>query len=608
MKNSDILDSWKDISAYLEKDIRTCRRWEAQLGLPVHRIDENSSHSKVFAYKSEIDQWLKEKANHRNNKKKRASFFAAHKFKISFISVFLIIAATIAVLFIFNNANLKSNNNIRRIAVFPFNHTGFEEFDEYIPESLTLELISILNRTGRISAYQALSANTNKSNNSKGDEISEDQSSDYFLTGNIIKINDTVDLEIQLAKTKNEKLEYSGVFRGRVDELFPIQASICQKIIDHFKTQNKELYASFDGVNNSNAFDEYLKANFILNRLKNNNNDPWKLYYKGKYFYGKYARENNELAINLFNEAIKLDKNFVKAYIGLANCYANYINFNWDYDLKWLDSADELIEKAKAISTDYPEYYATLINTLLLKKIAFNADTPINPSELVNEGVQKFPNDFQLNSIAGYFYFMRYGKDGNRADFDKALEYKERSFWLSPSNLDNIVYAEFLMLNREFYKALEICKFIRKHNDSLYAQFRLGEIYYYLGDLEKSSEIFQQFTDSPLEIKIDSLFFLGMIASQEKNRKEAFEIADEIKRLLPQGLMINSNLRIASIYMGLGMKDVGYEYLNRHVNMKIIAEMPFISRDYISIDRNFDNVRGDSEFESIINIKEELDD
>lgn len=70
MKNQEVLDSWKEIADYLGKDIRTCYRWEKELGLPVHRIDDKSSRSKVFAYKSEIDQWLKDKAGEKDFTKK----------------------------------------------------------------------------------------------------------------------------------------------------------------------------------------------------------------------------------------------------------------------------------------------------------------------------------------------------------------------------------------------------------------------------------------------------------------------------------------------------------------------------------------------------------
>ncbi len=51
--------SWKEISAYLGCDERTCLRWEKKHGLPVHRAGTKLSKSLVFAYKEELDEWLK---------------------------------------------------------------------------------------------------------------------------------------------------------------------------------------------------------------------------------------------------------------------------------------------------------------------------------------------------------------------------------------------------------------------------------------------------------------------------------------------------------------------------------------------------------------------
>jgi tetratricopeptide (TPR) repeat protein len=58
-----LLESWKEISAYLKRSVRTCRRWESTLGLPVHRLDGTPS-ARVFANPAELDQWLGEKLRH----------------------------------------------------------------------------------------------------------------------------------------------------------------------------------------------------------------------------------------------------------------------------------------------------------------------------------------------------------------------------------------------------------------------------------------------------------------------------------------------------------------------------------------------------------------
>jgi Tol biopolymer transport system component len=53
----DRLDSWKEIAAYLDRNVRTLHRWERDEGLPVHRHRHKELGS-VFAYKSELDVWF----------------------------------------------------------------------------------------------------------------------------------------------------------------------------------------------------------------------------------------------------------------------------------------------------------------------------------------------------------------------------------------------------------------------------------------------------------------------------------------------------------------------------------------------------------------------
>src|SRR5437870_13748804 len=51
------LTSWKEIAAYLGRDIRTAVRWEKERGLPVRRIPGGKARS-VFAYADELDRWI----------------------------------------------------------------------------------------------------------------------------------------------------------------------------------------------------------------------------------------------------------------------------------------------------------------------------------------------------------------------------------------------------------------------------------------------------------------------------------------------------------------------------------------------------------------------
>lgn len=62
-REEPLLESWKEISDYLKRSVRTCRRWESELGLPIHRLD-GTPRARVFAYPAELDRWIAEKLHH----------------------------------------------------------------------------------------------------------------------------------------------------------------------------------------------------------------------------------------------------------------------------------------------------------------------------------------------------------------------------------------------------------------------------------------------------------------------------------------------------------------------------------------------------------------
>ena len=51
------LDSWKEIAAYLNRDVTTVQRWEKREGMPVHRHLHDKRGS-VYALGPELDAWV----------------------------------------------------------------------------------------------------------------------------------------------------------------------------------------------------------------------------------------------------------------------------------------------------------------------------------------------------------------------------------------------------------------------------------------------------------------------------------------------------------------------------------------------------------------------
>jgi TRAP transporter TAXI family solute receptor len=65
------LDSWKEIAAYLKRDVATVRRWEKREALPVHRHLHEKLGS-VYAFTSELDAWQEARRQQVDRQPRRA--------------------------------------------------------------------------------------------------------------------------------------------------------------------------------------------------------------------------------------------------------------------------------------------------------------------------------------------------------------------------------------------------------------------------------------------------------------------------------------------------------------------------------------------------------
>jgi len=173
----EVLQSWKEIAAYLGRDVRTCRRWEENLGLPVHRLD-GSPKARVLAYKDEIDWWLEAKLHEHDTVPPPAgpspgpatiTIFGFHvPSSLAAFRRWYVLAAFTAVMAVgvlgwraINNGRPRfvPNGSRPAIAVLPFVNSTGDEGLNYLRESLPDHLIRDLQRSSehlRIFSFDAV--------------------------------------------------------------------------------------------------------------------------------------------------------------------------------------------------------------------------------------------------------------------------------------------------------------------------------------------------------------------------------------------------------------------------------------------------------------------
>lgn len=371
MKSKDILDSWKEIANYLGKDVTTCYRWEKELGLPIRRIDDTSSRANVFAYKSEIDSWLRTKAKSKEFTKK--TIWRQRSFVLR-VSIIVLIIFVIMTAYLLNRLN--SNHSEEQ---YPNNQEFPSAFDEIrslgglpinIKEGKNETLRRVLNNVNDPLELYSLGKYYSEKYTQEANEIAIrlflkalELNKDFPLAMlglsqcYVSMVSNLWSADISWVELAERLIQGKSHGLNKYPEYFVVQAQInlCKSILFDKNTKSEALAYLNEGVA---GFPENAKINF----------------YMGKYHlweYGLTGEENDlDRALSFMRKSYWLDP-----YSLLNSEYADLLMLNRDFQ-----AAIDVCNKAK-------RYDETERSSFQLGKI-FYYSGELELSRIIFDGVE----------------------------------------------------------------------------------------------------------------------------------------------------------------------------------------------------------------------------
>ena len=156
------LDSWKEIAAYLKRDVTTVQRWEKREGMPVHRHLHDRIGS-VYAFTSELDAWQlsrklpleeepEEQAAGVPGKKndERTKRTADTRRRLALAGVAAVVLLALAYGLVGRHLGEAAQPRIKSLAVLPLKNLSGDATQEYLADGMTEALI------GRLSSIHDL--------------------------------------------------------------------------------------------------------------------------------------------------------------------------------------------------------------------------------------------------------------------------------------------------------------------------------------------------------------------------------------------------------------------------------------------------------------------
>ena len=288
------------------------------------------------------------------------------------------------------------------IAVLPFKNLSNDPAQDYIAVGITENIISALSNISDMFVIASDSTSTYKGKAVKIQQVSEELGVRYVLEGSAQKSGNRVRVTAQLIDATTGHYLWTEKYDRELQDLFDLQDEITHRIIVELQVKLTE------------------GEQARVSQKSTTNLEAWSYANRGLTIWMHISKENNAKAMELFNQAVELDPNYVWAWVRLAWTHVVAADRGWSQN----PSEDfkiflEISEKVLAMDESNSDVHALLGLAFLLQK---------EPEKAIAEGEKAIvlgPTNAQAHVLLAVTM-----NDVGR--FDEAIRLVEKAMRLHP--------------------------------------------------------------------------------------------------------------------------------------------------------------------------------
>ncbi|MBI1764802.1 MAG: protein kinase [Acidobacteria bacterium] len=293
------------------------------------------------------------------------------------------------------------------VAVLPFKNLSGNPEDSFyefaLADGLITELAHVHSLVVRPSSYIAQYVGHTVDPRQVGEELA----ASVVLTGSFLRTPDRFRFNAQLIATANGELRWSDKIDIPVRDMLTMQDELAERVIAGLKlklTEEEQEKIDRPLTNNPQAYEYYLRGRDLL----------------FKYTARTFDDSELDLAIGMFEQAVKLDPHFARAHAALGRCYVHHAQgYGGEH---YYDLAERSLQRALALEPELPSASLQMVYVLLHRGEKEKA------LSLLADVRRDKPNDPAVFIIAGMLYRLN-------GQYDKALKQYDRLLELNPKDI-----------------------------------------------------------------------------------------------------------------------------------------------------------------------------
>ncbi len=435
----------------------------------------------------------------------------------------------------FNSIRQKPKNSIpdKSIAVLPFVNMSNDPEQEYFSDGMAEEILNSLSHLKELKVAGRTSSFQFKGKNIDLREVGEKLGVSTVLEGSVRKQGNRLRITAQLINVEDGFRYWSEKYDRNMDDIFAIQDEIALAITDQLKVtllkEDREKITK-NATQNAEAYELYLKGRFHINR-------------RGSSIIR---------GLNLFKQAIAIDRNYALAYAGYADANQLSAVYSFLRGKEVMREVKKAAETAIKLDNSLGEPYGALGSYYAY----FERNWPESKKSF-RKAIELNPKYTQARSIYGLIYLS--WVEGN---FEEAESQAQISTRLEPlSAIDYADLAWILYTAGRFEEALTYAQTgIEIDAHSFLSQRIAGLCYIALQRYKEAIDTFQ-YLMTMSNRQQHALTALIWAYCGSKNFEEARNLMEELKQR-------STTEYIAGTYAGLsaanlGELDMAFEYFER---------------------------------------------
>ena len=594
-------DSWKEIAAYLKREVRTVQRWEKTEGLPIRR-HQHQKQGSVFAYKSELDMWRADRQSvveapdpsepldraepalveedSETDEQAQVVFRegtglspavppGALRSRIVAIAIVFVLLCGVAYFFrgtIY--AWLKPNGAFTgkaRLVVLPFKNLGSDQSDDVFCRGLTEAMTTQLGRLDPEHLGVMASGTAALVKDQSIDDIRRKLNVDYVLEGSVVRSGNQMRIDAQLIQASDQTHRWAAGYTRDAGDVLALQNEVAQDVATQIRlTLSPSETARLNGTPNVDpeAYDAYLR---------------------GLVYWSQRTPDGTAKSLDYFQQAIRKSPDFALAYAGLANAYSSLsaVPITVIPPLEAMPKAKAAAETAVRLDPESAEAHAALG---LVRVSFYDLDAAEREYE---RALAINPSDGNARHWRSLLLMARGRHSDALEEIERARSVDPLSLVIPPSRILAFYF------DRQFGRAIE------ESRATLEVEPNFPLVHYDLGQslLQKG-----QTQDAIAELQVmrkisgDSPFCwmaLGHAYAVAGNRGAAMKALASLESTASSGHYVPA-VYSAAIYAGLGDRDQAMKWLEKAYSERTEYLI------YLKVEPMADPLRSDPRFKDLV--------